>query len=178
MRRLGRARELGVHRFIERRPGLLRRGEACLALVDHDLLEEVGEPAPGAVREVRLVDDLRLAGADRLLGEPARLVGVEPAVVVGRDADDRAAFRLEPCEVRRLVLVALAPDEVAVRVVDVRPLELPALHAQVERGQVRAREVPREVGGREEQRAVIREPHHWSISGGAAWAYNMVRLEP
>ena len=52
------------------------------------------------------------------------------------------------------MLVALAADEVAVRVVDVRPLELAALHRRfrfVRCGQARC---AREVGGREEQRAV------------------------
>ena len=116
VRGLGRARELRVH-------GLVRAVRLAL--------EEVREPAPGAVGEVRLVDDLRLAGADRLLGEPPRLVGVEALVVVGRDADDRASLGDEPREVRGLVLVTLAADEVAVRVVHARPLELAALHLQV-----------------------------------------------
>ncbi len=49
-------------------------------------LEEVREPAPGAVREVRLVDDVGLRAPDRLLGRAPRLVGVEVLVVVGRDA--------------------------------------------------------------------------------------------
>ena len=95
-----------------------------------DALEEVGEPAPGAVGEIRLVDDVGLARANSLLREPAGLVGVEALVVVGRNADDRAALRLEPRQVRGFVLVALAADQVAVRVVDVRPLELPALHLE------------------------------------------------
>ena len=156
VRRLGRARELRVD-------GLVRAVRLAL--------EEVREPAPGAVGEVRLVDDLRLAGANRLLGEPPRLVGVEALVVVGRDADDRAPLGDEPREVRRLVLVTLAADEVAVRVVDVRPLELAALHLQVQVRQVRAGEVRREVGGREEQRAVSRESHHSEYQlGGPAHA--------
>ena len=48
------------------------------------------------------------------------------------------------------MLVALAADEVAVRVVDVRPLELAALHLELELRQVRAGEMRREVGGREQ----------------------------
>ena len=140
VRRLGRARELRVD-------GLVRAVRLAL--------EEVREPAPGAVGEVRLVDDLRLAGANRLLGEPPRLVGVEALVVVGRDADDRAPVGDEPREVRSLVLVALAADEVAVRVVHVRPLELAALHLQVQVRQVRAGEVrPR---GRRERGAACRQ---------------------
>ena len=145
VRGLGRARELRVH-------GLVRAVRLAL--------EEVREPAPGAVGEVRLVDDVRLARANRLLGEPPRLVGVEAVVVVGRDADDRASLGVEPREVRGLVLVALAADEVAVRVVDVRPLELAALHLQIQVRQVRAGEMRREIGGREEQRAVRGESHH------------------
>ena len=145
VRRLGRARELRVD-------GLVRAVRLAL--------EEVGEPAPGAVREVRLVDDLRLAGADRLLGDAARLLGVEAVVVVGRDADDAPAVGLEPRQVRRLVLVALVADEVAVRVVDERPLELAALHAELELRQVRAGEVVPEVGRGEQQRAVVGESHH------------------
>ncbi len=156
VRRLGRARELRVD-------GLVRAVRLAL--------EEVREPAPGAVGEVRLVDDLRLAGANRLLGEPPRLVGVEALVVVGRDADDRAPLGDEPREVRGLVLVALAADEVAVRVVHARPLELAALHLQVQVRQVRAGEVPREVGGREEQRAVVSESHHPEYQLGDGSAY-------
>ena len=62
--------------------------------------------------------------------------------------------------VRGLVLVPLAADEVAVRVVHVRPLELAALDLEREVRQVRAGQVGREVGGREEQRAVNGESHH------------------
>ena len=62
VRRLGRARELRVDGLV----GAV--GQA---------LEEVGEPAPAPVGadEVRLVDDLGGARADRLLGEPAGDVG-------------------------------------------------------------------------------------------------------
>jgi hypothetical protein len=131
VRGLGRARELRVH-------GLVRAVRLPL--------EEVREPAPAAVREVRLVDDVRLCGGDGLLGEPLCLDGVEVGVVAGGEVDDRPALGREAREVRRLVLVALAADEVAVRVVHVRPLELAALHAELEVRQVRAGEVGREVG--------------------------------
>ena len=57
--RLGRARELRVHGLV-----------CAVGLL---LLEEVGEAAPGAVREVRLVDDVGLAGANRVLGVAASL---------------------------------------------------------------------------------------------------------
>ncbi len=73
--------------------------------------------------------------------------GVEPLVVVGRDADDRAPLGLEPREVGRLVLVPLPEDQVAMRRVQVRPLELAAHDTDRERRQVRAGEVRREVGG-------------------------------
>ena len=56
--RLRRARELRVHGLV--------RPVGCR-------FEEVREPAPGAVREVRLVDDVGLAGANRVLGGGARV---------------------------------------------------------------------------------------------------------
>ena len=122
-------------------------------------LEEVGEPAPGAVREVGLVDDVRLCAADGLLGRAPRLVGVEVAVLVGAHAGDARAVGLEPREVGALVLVPLPHDELAVRVVDVRPRELAALDEELELRQVRAGEVVRQIGRREPKRAVIRESH-------------------
>ena len=76
VRRLGRARELRVD-------GLVRPvGEA---------LEEVGEPAPAPVGadEVRLVDDLGGARADRLLGSLSGGVGLEVLVLVAGHAGDR-----------------------------------------------------------------------------------------
>ena len=98
--------------------------------------------------------------ADRLLREPPRLDGVEVLVVVGREADDRLALGLEPRQVCRLVLVALARDEVGVRVLARRRLrDLAAQDGRGELGQVRAGEVGREVGGREQQRAVVGESH-------------------
>ena len=131
------------------------------ALVVLDLHEEVGEPAPDAVGEVRLVDDIGLPSADRLLREPPCLDGVEVLVVVGRKADDRLPLGLEPRQVCRLVLVALACDEVGLRVLARRRLrELAAQDGRGELGQVRAGEVGREVGRGEEQRAVVSDSHH------------------
>ena len=109
--------------------------------------EEVRESSPAPVLEVRLVDDVREADPDRLLGQPPGLVLVERLVVVGRDADDRAALGLEPREVRRLVLLPLPEDQVAMRRVQVRALELSPHDTDRERRQVRAGEVRREVGG-------------------------------
>ena len=73
--RLRRARELRVHGLV--RPVGLP-------------LEEVREPAPGPVREVRLVDDVGLAGANRVLGGGARLLVHEVAVLVRAHARDAA----------------------------------------------------------------------------------------
>ena len=135
------------------------------ALVVLDLHEEVGEPAPDAVGEVRLVDDVGLPSADRLLREPPCLDGVEVLVVVGRKADDRLPLSLEPRQVCRLVLVALACDEVGLRVLARRRLrELAAQDGRGELGQVRAGEVGREVGRGEEQRAVVCDSHHLQSS--------------
>ena len=66
--RLRRARELRVDRLV----GAVGQPH-----------EEVGEPAPGSVREVGLVDDVGFRAPDGLLGRAPRLVGVEALVVVG-----------------------------------------------------------------------------------------------
>ena len=100
-------------------------------------LEEVGEPAPGAVREVGLVDDLRLAGADRVLGVAASLPLVEVLVVVREHVRDALAAVDESRQVSGLVLVPLLQDDPPVRVVQVRPRELAALDAELELRQVR-----------------------------------------
>ncbi len=122
--------------------------------------EEVGEPAPRAVREVGLVDDVGFRAPDGLLGRAASLVGVEVLVVVGLEAQDAEPVRLKPREVRSLVLVPLPHDDLPVRVDDVRPRELAPLNAQLELRQVRAGEMVRQIGRREPKRAVIRESHH------------------
>ena len=72
----------------------------------------------------------------------------------------REPVRLEPRQVGGLVLVPLRHDDPPVRVVEVRPLELAALDAELELRQVRAGEMVREVGRREPERAVSRESHH------------------
>ena len=122
-------------------------------------LEEVGEAAPLPVGQVRLVDHVGRAGADRLLGQPLRLVGVEPLVVVGGDPDDRAPLGLEPRQVGGLVLVPLAEDEVAVRRLELRLDDLAARRSERERRQVRAGEVVREIGRGEAQRVVGVQAH-------------------
>jgi hypothetical protein len=144
MERLRGAGELRIHGLV--RPG----GQAH---------EEVREPAPRAVREVGLVDDVRLGSADRVLGVTASLLVVEALVVVGEHPRGREVVRLEPREVGGLVLVPLPHDDLPVRINDLRPLELAAHNAELELGQVRAREVVREVSGREPQGAVRGETH-------------------
>ena len=85
--------------------------------------------------------------------------GVEALVVVGGDADDRTAFGHEAGEVGGLVLVSLAEDQIAVRRVQVVRLQVAARNGQREVRQVRAREVPREVGRGEAERAVGLQAH-------------------
>ena len=125
--------------------------------------EEVGEPAPRAVREIGLVDDVGFCAPDCILGRTTLLVGVEVLVVVGLEAQDAEPVHLEPSEVRSLVLVPLPHDDLPVRIDDVLPLEFPPLNAQLELRQVRAGEVVRQIGRREPKRAVIRESQGVSI---------------
>ncbi len=162
VRRLGGSGELRVDRLV---PAVL------------PALEEVGEPAPAAVREIGLIDDLRRGGPDRLLRQPSRLRRVEALVVVRRDADDRPSGRLETGEVRLLVLVPLPEDEIAVRGVEVRLLELAARDGQRQRRQVRAGEMGRQVGRREGQR-VVENAHTMSIGTPAEAPYGGGGLTP
>ena len=104
-----------------------------------------------------MVDDLG-SRAEGLFGGAGGLL--EAAVIAELDLDDLAAFLAQLPEEGRLVLVALAADELAVRVVAVRPHELAALDGDLELRQVRAGEIVRQVGGREAKRAVSREAHH------------------
>ena len=107
-------------------------------------LDEVGEPAPAAVDEARLVDHL-VTRAHRLLCYPGR--DVEIPVV--RDLRDFAPPRLQRREVSRLVLVALALDEVGLRILVGRPLELVPRHRELELRQMLALEERVEIRGRE-----------------------------
>src|SRR6185503_10587409 len=168
--------DLGVEQELEdvrglRRPRKLRVDRLVCPL--RRLLEEVREPVPApiAAGEVRLVHDVSGSGTHRVLGESPRDVGVEALVVVGRDSDDRAALPLEPLEVRRLVLPALAEDQVDVRVVDVRSFARPVDDLEREGRQMRAGEVRREVGRREPQSAVGAEAHTTSIGARPAASY-------
>ena len=163
VRRLRRAGELRVDRLV----AAFRKA-----------LEEVREPAPAPICEIRLVDHLRVAGANRLLRQPPGLVRVEAFVADRGNAQDAPPFRLEPREVGVLVLVALAEDQVAVRRIEVRPLELAARDGEREPRQVRAGEVGREVGGRERERAVVGEAHPRSIGLATAGSYGCARAAP
>ena len=76
-----------------------------------DALEEVRAASPVAADERRLLDDLR-AGAHRLDRGARRALEV-PAVGAD-DVDDLAAGRAQAGQVRGLVRLALAPEQVAV----------------------------------------------------------------
>ncbi len=153
VRRLGaRARELRV-------PRLVRERAEARGLVETD--EEVGDPAPAVRGEDALVDDLRSC-PKRFLGEARGFLEVD--VVALDDLDDLAAVGAETREERRLVLPTLPHDELALLVLAVRPLERLVLDEDVELGQVRAREVVREIGGREPERAVGCETHVVGVS--------------
>jgi hypothetical protein len=65
------------------------------------------------------------------------------------------------------VLLALAADEVGVRVLAQAPFECAANDGDLELRQVRPGEIVRQVGRRERERAVARETHHLSISRAA-----------
>ena len=98
------ARELGVDHLV-----------AAVGLP----LDEVGEAAPCAVDEARLVDHVR-AGPNRGLGRAC--AGLEVAGVL--DREHAAAIGDQLREVAGLVLVALALDEVGLGVLVRRLLEL------------------------------------------------------
>ena len=126
---------------------------------------------PRCRREVRLVDHVGGARADRVLGEPLRLARVEVLVVEGRQRDDGLPLAHEPGEVRLLVLVSLAEDEVAVRGVELRLHDLAACGRERQRRQVRAGEMVGEVRRRQPQRPVVATFHGRSISVPAGAPY-------
>ena len=128
---LGGARELGVERLVD----AVRPAE-----------EEVGDAAPVLVREDALVDDVGLAGADRVGGRAGGAVVV--AARVG-DLEDGLPVGAEVLEVGALVLEPLAEDQLRLLVLDLGPVELPARVRERERRQVLAGEEGRDVGRRE-----------------------------
>ena len=76
-------------------------------------------------------------GADRLGGDAGRAL---PVAVVGVDDEDALAFGAELREVCPLVRLALAPDQLGLRIVAVRPSQLPASDREPERREVLALE--------------------------------------
>ena len=108
------------------------------------LHQEVGDAAPAVAREDGLVDDVRLAGADRVGGGACGSVVV--AVGVG-ELEDGEPLRAEALEVGPLVLEPLAKDQLRLLVLDVGPLDLPARVRERERRQVLAGQERRDVGG-------------------------------
>jgi hypothetical protein len=141
-RRFPRPRELRV-------PGLVAPPAEVGRLVDAD--DEVGEPAPALAREDGLVDDLG-AVAHRLLGERGGLVEVAPTEP---DLDDLAALGLELGEVRPLVLIPLLGNQRRNVGARVRPGARAARDLELERRQIRAREVARQIGRRQEEPIVV-----------------------
>ena len=136
------ARELGVERLV----GAVRL-----------LHQEVGDAAPALVGEDALVDDVGLAGADRVGGGEGG--GFVVALRVG-DLEDGEPLRAEALEVGVLVLEPLAKDQLRLLVLDLGPLDLPASVRERERRQVLAGQEGRDVGRREVQ-AVVVNVHAW-----------------
>jgi hypothetical protein len=101
--------------------------------------DEVGEPAPVPVDEGRLIDDWRAVGHCAL-----GVAGSDVPADFPRLANPNEA-RSERSEVSRLVLVALAPNQLSVRVVPVRLRELAARDSNLECRQVRTRDECAEV---------------------------------
>jgi hypothetical protein len=92
-------------------------------------LEEVGNPAPPrGIDEHGLVDDLG-AGPYCLLRRPRRRV----PIAVERDVNDAEPIGLKGREVRRLVFLALAANELGLRALDIGPLELALGKSKLER---------------------------------------------
>jgi hypothetical protein len=99
-------------------------------------LDEVRDAAPAIrVDQHALVDDVVAATPDRARGLRGRPL---PVAVVGVDLEDRPTFSPKPLEVRALVLLALTPDELRLRIVADRALEVPTCHREPERSQVLA----------------------------------------
>jgi len=147
--RPGLARELGVERLV---------GPVAERARARDLAQHVGAPDPAPARERRLGDHLG-AGEHRLERalEPA---GARLVVETG----DGHALPLEVRKVGALVLEAALGQHVGFGPVVVGRLPPPLDHPALERGEVPAREVVGQVGGRQTQlpgvelHAVFRAP--------------------
>ena len=121
--------------------------------------QEVRVPAPAAVEERALEDDVR-PGAHRgeRLGLGVAQLRGRPRLAA-RHLHDRPALLAERLDVQRLVLVAAPPDELQLRVVADGLLELAARTQLLERHQVVALEEADEVCRGHDQRAVVMELH-------------------
>jgi len=107
-------------------------------------LDEVGDPAPAlGVDEDALINDVVGAGANRIGSDASRAV---PVAVVGVDDEDGLALGAQLREVRALVLVALRPDQLHVRIVNVRPSHIPTRDREPEPSEVLALEEVIQVG--------------------------------
>ena len=118
-------------------------------------LEKVGVAGPaGGIEEDGLVDDLG-AVPHRLLSTRGGGLGVPFAVGPGDlDRDDLLPGRAKLVEVRALVLLTLAPDQLSLRIVPLRPSELTASNLKLECNEVLALEEVVHVGWRKPQFAV------------------------
>src|SRR2546422_2526961 len=139
VRRLLGPRQLGVDRLVT--PGAERRQTL-------DSLQEIRAASPVAPNEGRLVDDLD-AGAHGLDGRSCP--GLEVPNVSGPDVDDLAAFAPQVREIGGLVLLALAAEQLAVLVGDMRPRALPARDLARKGRQVLALDVVVRIGGGEKE---------------------------
>ena len=118
-------------------------------------------PRQPSLAKTRLVDDVGLAGADRVGGGAGGAVVV--AVRVG-DLEDGEPLRAEALEVGALVLEPLAKDQLRLLVLDLRPLDLPARVRERERRQVLAGQEGRDVGRREVEAVSVKAHRLGSIN--------------
>jgi hypothetical protein len=135
-------------------------------------LEEVCDPAPPVRDEHALVDDVH-AGRDRLFCLTRRPLPVE--VGLEADLDDVPPFRPEPLEVGELVLAALAEDELGLLVLDPGQRQVAAGDPDRERGQMLARQIVRDIRGRE-RKAAGDDLHAKSLGRNGASSYATLPL--
>ena len=111
------------------------------------------KPAPaGGVEEDDLVDNVGPGshGRERVSGGAVEIPGAAPKL----DRGDALTARAQRSEVVSLVLIALASDELALRIVERRPYELAASNREIERGQMLALEEVVQIGRREDEISV------------------------
>ncbi len=125
-----------------------------------DALEEVRDPPPPVRQEGGLIDVLG-AVADRLHGRPGRRREVPP--LAEPDLGHRVARRAQFLEERPFVSLALAPDQVRIRVPEGRTCALPQRDGQLELRQGLARDETGEVQGRAKK--LPTDALHFGLSG-------------